>query len=113
MRIYIIGKDGITLCREPPTAVNEGEIVVASNAELHAARISGKQRLPLWNALSAGLDTSAYGMHWMRRTMAVQIYKKTSGRFSFWGTRSWRARCAISGSRSVTLSPSRSNSSSD
>ena len=37
MRIYIIGNDGITLCREPPTTVNEGEIVVASNEELHAA----------------------------------------------------------------------------
>src|SRR5215472_7777673 len=51
MRIYIIGNDGITLCREPPTAVNEGEIVVASNEELHAARLSGKQLLALWNAL--------------------------------------------------------------
>ena len=51
MRIYIIGDDGITLCREPPTAVNEGEIVVASNEELHATRISGKQLLALWNAL--------------------------------------------------------------
>src|SRR5882757_1285939 len=51
MRIYIIGNDGITLCRETPTAVNEGEIAVASNAELHAARISGKQLLALWNAL--------------------------------------------------------------
>jgi hypothetical protein len=51
MRIYIIGNDGITLCRETPTAVNEDEIAVASNAELHAARISGKQLLALWNAL--------------------------------------------------------------
>jgi hypothetical protein len=31
MRIYIIGNDGITLCHEPPAAVNEDEIVVASN----------------------------------------------------------------------------------
>ena len=37
MRTYIIGNDGITLCREPPTAVNAGEIAVASNEELHAA----------------------------------------------------------------------------
>jgi hypothetical protein len=37
MRIYIIGNDGITLCHEPPVAVTEGEIVVASNEELHAA----------------------------------------------------------------------------
>ena len=28
MRIYIIGNDGITLGREPPTAVNDGEIAV-------------------------------------------------------------------------------------
>jgi hypothetical protein len=51
MRIYIIGNDGITLCGEPPTAVNEGEVVVASNEELHAARLSGKRLLALWNAL--------------------------------------------------------------
>ena len=51
MRIYIIGNDGITLCHEPPTAVNQGEIAVASNEELHAAGISGKQLLALWNAL--------------------------------------------------------------
>src|ERR1700757_460368 len=51
MRIYMIGDDGITLCREPPAAVNEGEIVVASNEELHAARLSGKRLLALWNAL--------------------------------------------------------------
>src|SRR5580700_4719831 len=51
MRIYIIGNDGITLCREPPAVVNEGEIVVASNEELHAAPLSGKRLLALWNAL--------------------------------------------------------------
>jgi hypothetical protein len=51
MRIYIIGNEGVTLCREPPAAVSEGEIVVASNEELHAARLSGKRLLALWNAL--------------------------------------------------------------
>ena len=51
MRVYIIGNDGITLCREPPTAANGGEIVVASNEELHAAQLSGKRLLGLWNAL--------------------------------------------------------------
>jgi hypothetical protein len=51
MRIYIIGNEGITLCREPPATVNEGEIVVASNQELHAASLSGKRLLALWNAL--------------------------------------------------------------
>ena len=51
MRIYLIGDDGITLCREPPAAVEEGEIVVASSQELQAARLSGKRLLALWNAL--------------------------------------------------------------
>src|SRR5499426_4384658 len=51
MRIYIIGNDGITLCREVPAAVDEGEIAVASNEELHAAPLNGKRLLALWNAL--------------------------------------------------------------
>ena len=51
MRVYIIGNDGIILCSEPPAAVHEGEIAVASNEELHAARFSGKRLLALWNAL--------------------------------------------------------------
>jgi hypothetical protein len=48
---YMIGNDGITLYREEPTAVNTGEIVVVSNEELHAARLSGKRLLALWNTL--------------------------------------------------------------
>jgi hypothetical protein len=51
MRVYIIGNDGITLCREPPAALNEGEIAVASNEESHATQLSGKRLLALWNAL--------------------------------------------------------------
>jgi uncharacterized protein DUF3489 len=51
MRIYIIGDDGITLSREAPAALNEGEIAVAANEELHAAPLSGKRLLALWNAL--------------------------------------------------------------
>ena len=51
MRIYIIGNDGITLCREAPATVNEGQIAVASKEELHAAPLSGKRLLALWNAL--------------------------------------------------------------
>src|SRR5215470_8379116 len=51
MRIYIIGNDGITLCREAPATVNDGEIVVASKEDLHAAPLSGKRLLILWNAL--------------------------------------------------------------
>src|SRR5215469_16079183 len=54
MRIYIIGNDGITLCREAPATVDEGEIAVASKEELHAARLSGKRLLALWNALPGG-----------------------------------------------------------
>jgi hypothetical protein len=51
MRIYIIGNDGITLCREAPATVNDGEIAVTSKEELHAAPLSGKRLLALWNAL--------------------------------------------------------------
>jgi hypothetical protein len=51
MRIYIIGNDGITLCREAPATVNEGEIAVASKEELHTTPLSGKRLLALWNAL--------------------------------------------------------------
>src|SRR6516225_10133631 len=51
MRIYIIGNDGITLCREAPATVDDGEIVVASNEELHGAPLSGKRLVSLWNAL--------------------------------------------------------------
>ena len=51
MRIYVIGNDGITLCREPPAELDEGEVVVAASDELHAAQLSGKRLLTLWNAL--------------------------------------------------------------
>ena len=51
MRVFIIGNDGITLCRAAPAAVNNGEIAVASNEELHAAPLSSKRLLALWNAL--------------------------------------------------------------
>ena len=51
MRVYIIGSDGITLCRKMSAAVNDGEIAVASNEELRAAPLSAKRLLALWNAL--------------------------------------------------------------
>src|ERR1700736_2904486 len=51
MRIYIIGNDGITLCHEALATMTEGEIAVASKEELHAAPLSGKRLLALWNAL--------------------------------------------------------------
>ena len=51
MRVYIIGNDGIALCRKASATVNDGEIAVASNEELHAAPLSAKRLLALWNAL--------------------------------------------------------------
>jgi hypothetical protein len=51
MRTYIIGNDGIALCRNAPATVSEGEVVVASKEELQAAPLSGKRLLALWNAL--------------------------------------------------------------
>ena len=51
MRIYIIGNDGIALCREAPATLNDGEVAVVSKEELHAALLSGKRLLALWNAL--------------------------------------------------------------
>jgi hypothetical protein len=51
MRVYIIGNDGITLCRRAPATLNDGEIAVASNEELHAVPLSAKRLLALWNAL--------------------------------------------------------------
>jgi hypothetical protein len=51
MRVYIIGNDGITLCRNVPATVKDGEIAVASNKELHAAPLSAKRLLALWSAL--------------------------------------------------------------
>ena len=50
MRIYIIGNEGITLCRKAPATVNDGEVAVASNEELHAYPLSAKRLLALWNA---------------------------------------------------------------
>ena len=51
MRIYIIGNDGITLCREAPATLIDDEVAVASKEQLHAAPLSGKRLLALWNAL--------------------------------------------------------------
>src|SRR5215469_15580992 len=55
MRTYIIGNDGIALCRKVPTKVSDDEIVVTSKEELHAAPLNGKRLLALWNALP-GVD---------------------------------------------------------
>src|SRR5277367_6933969 len=55
MRIYIIGNDGIALCRVPPVAVNEGEIVVASNEELHTCGY--RKSHPGWRRCRDGLSS--------------------------------------------------------
>jgi hypothetical protein len=55
MRTYIIGNDGIALCREAPATVSDGEIAVTSKEELQAAPLNGKRLLTLWNALP-GVD---------------------------------------------------------
>jgi len=55
MRIYIIGSEGVSLCRKTPAILSDGEIAVASSKELHAAPLSAKQLLALWNALP-GVD---------------------------------------------------------
>jgi hypothetical protein len=51
MRIYIIGNDGIRLCREAPATLSDDEVAVGSKEQLHAAPLSGKRLLGLWNAL--------------------------------------------------------------
>ena len=55
MRTYIIGNEGIALCRKTPAKVSDGEIVVTSKEELQAAPLNGKRLLALWNALP-GID---------------------------------------------------------
>jgi hypothetical protein len=54
MRIYIVGSDGIALCRKAPAAVNDSEIVVGSKKELHAAPLSGKRLLRTLSGLQEG-----------------------------------------------------------
>src|SRR4051812_21484863 len=51
MRVYIINDDDLIVSREAPAQAGENEIVVASLDELHAARLSGKRLLALWNGL--------------------------------------------------------------
>jgi hypothetical protein len=63
MRVYIIGNDGITLWRTAPAKVNNGEIAVAANEELHAAPLSAKRLLALWNALP-GVEKRRKGDSW-------------------------------------------------
>ena len=76
MRIYIIGNDGITLCREAPVTVNEGEIAIASQEELHAAPLTGKRLLALWNALPGVEKRKKVGD---RKTLIDQLWSAIEG----------------------------------
>ena len=69
MRIYIISNDGITLSREPPAAVSEGEIVVASSEELHAAPLNGRRLMAEGDSVIAN-DVDAHG--WGLRLASAQ-----------------------------------------
>ena len=88
MRVYIIGNDGITLCRTAPATVNNGEIAVASNEELHAAPLSAKRLLALWNALP---DVESE-----RKLATAMRCSISSGR---------QSRCCRTPSRNPTRSP--------
>jgi hypothetical protein len=76
MRIYIIGHDGITLCRDAPATASDGEIIVASQEELHAAPLSGKRLLALWNALPGVEKRKKVGD---RKTLIDQLWSAIEG----------------------------------
>jgi hypothetical protein len=63
MRVYIITGDDLMVSRKPPAEPGENEIVVASLDELHAARLSGKRLLALWNGLPGVDRVSKVGDH--------------------------------------------------
>jgi hypothetical protein len=51
MRVYIINEDDLIVSRQAPATARHNEIVIASLDELHAARLTGKRLLALWNGL--------------------------------------------------------------
>jgi hypothetical protein len=51
MRVYIINADDLVTVRRGSIEPRENEIAVTSIEELHAARLSGKPLLALWNGL--------------------------------------------------------------
>jgi hypothetical protein len=62
MRIYIIGNDGITLCREVPGTVNEAEAAGASkagNCTQHRSAASGCWRCGTRSARYYALRTQS------------------------------------------------------
>jgi hypothetical protein len=73
MRTYVIGSARITLCRKAPATLNDGEIAVASNAELHAALLNAKRLLARWNALPDALTASSSGESWANLSVCGRI----------------------------------------
>ena len=51
MRVYIINSDDLVTARKALVEPRENELAVASIEELHAARLSAKRLLALWNGL--------------------------------------------------------------
>ena len=89
-----------------PRSGEEGAVPLPRRfrAQLHLSTRQYARTVHAW-VESAGLERSAYGTHSMRRTKAAQIYKKMAtcepSNCSS-GTRSSKARSAISASRSMT-----------
>jgi hypothetical protein len=51
MRVYILSADDLVTVRRGPIEPRENKIAVTSIEELHAARLSAKRLLALWNGL--------------------------------------------------------------
>ncbi|MBV9377697.1 MAG: hypothetical protein JO320_22070 [Alphaproteobacteria bacterium] len=79
MRTYIIGNDGIALCRKVPAKVSDGEIIVASKEELLAAPLNGKRLLALWNALP---DVDKKRRVGDREVLIDQLWSKRNARLA-------------------------------
>ena len=82
MRIYIIGSDGITLCRKATATLNDGEIAVASNEELHAAPLSAKRLLALFTGFQL-LDSAVVVVERLPRAIGLGAGERGFG---------WRSR---------------------
>jgi hypothetical protein len=60
MRVYVIS-DKVVVCAEPPAALGDGAILVASRDELLAAKLSSKRLLALWNSLPGAEQLTKIG----------------------------------------------------
>jgi hypothetical protein len=61
MRVYIINADDLVTACKAPVEPRENEIAVASIEELHAARLSAKRLLALWDGLPGAERLSKIG----------------------------------------------------